>query len=520
MRSLTLLLALLALLAPDTLHAAERPNVLFMIADDVSYPHASAYGSTLVTTPAFDRVAKQGVLFTGGFCPAPGCSPSRAAFLTGRHIWQIEEAGTHASSFPTEYEVYPARLEAAGYFVGHTGKGWGPGNFKISGRDRNPAGPTFNAGPQQKAKGYVGAFEKFLAERPEDQPFCFWFGSTDAHRGYEKGSGLEKGLKLEDATVPSFLPDTPEIRSDLLDYAFEVERFDADCDAMLKMLDAAGELDNTLVIVTADNGMPFPRAKANCYEYGIHMPLAISWPAKVPGGRTVDDLVGFVDLTATIYDATGVAPPTDPGISGTSILNVLTSPKEGQVDPSRTAVYAGRERHSSSRYNSLGYSQRAIRTPRYLYIRNFTPERWPAGAPRKLNADGSLGPMHGGYHDIDGCPALTFLIEHADDPKIGKYLDLAVALRPAEELFDVTTDPGCLVNLADDPAHAKTRAELAERLTNELRETNDARVTGNGDVWETYPRYSSLRWFPEPQWAKDHPDRVPEQKWVDEKRPK
>ena len=174
--------------------------------------------------------------------------------------------------------------------------------------------------------------------------------------------------------MPAFLPDHPEIRSDLLDYAFEVERFDDDCDQMLKILGASGQLENTLVIITSDNGMPFPRAKANCYEFGVHMPLAISGAKQIPKSRTWDDLIGFVDLTATIYEAAKVTPPTDFPVVGKSLLTDLKSDSTGIADSKREAVFFGRERHSSSRFNSLGYPQRAIRTQQYLFVHNLTPK--------------------------------------------------------------------------------------------------------------------------------------------------
>lgn len=510
--------------------AEDRPNILIAISDDQSWPHSSAYGGTLVNTPAFDRVAKEGVLFHNAFCASPGCSPSRAALLTGRHTWQIEHAGTHASYFPSQYETFPDCLESAGYFVGYTGKGWGPGDFKKSGRKRNPAGTTFSAKGKGKQSNYVASFAKFLETRPEQAPFYFWFGSHDAHRSYKKGSGLAKGMKLEQAEVPGFLPDANEIRSDLLDYAFEVERFDDDLEQMLSMLEEQDELDNTLVIVTSDNGMPFPRAKANCYEYGIHMPLAIRWPQRVPGGREVNDLIGFVDLTATIYDATGVAPPNKFGISGKSMMNILDSEKSGTVDATRDAVYSARERHSSSRYHSLSYPQRCIRTQQYLYIRNFKPERWPAGTPAKLatakwDDDNrllieQLGPDHGGYHDIDACPSLDFLIANREHSDWGKFLGLSIDKRPAEELFDIKKDPDCLDNLASDPEFADMKKQLNKRLINYLTATADPRVVGNGDVWETYPRVSGLRWFPVPDWAKENSQSVPSQPWLESRRPR
>jgi uncharacterized sulfatase len=515
----------------------DRPNVLVAISDDQSFPHASAYGYEAIQTPAFDQVARRGVLFRNAFTPAPGCSPMRASFLTGRYLWQIEHAGTHASSFPKKYDVYPQRLEDAGYFVGYTGKGWSPGNWKTSGRDRNPAGPVFSKKTMKSPKGisntdYAGNFADFLKERPDGQPFCFWYGGREPHRSFKKGIGREHGLDPSKVVVPSFLPDTAEIRDDILDYCFEIQWFDQHLGRMLEALRQADELDNTLIIVTSDNGMAFPRAKANCYEYGIHMPLAISWPAEVPAERTVDDLVNLIDITPTIYEATGVAPPTEHPLAGRSMMNVLQATEEGTVDASRDAVFSGRERHSSSRFNSLSYPQRCIRTKQYLYIHNFRSERWPAGTPRKYGRGkyaetgevlaAKLGREHGGYHDIDACPTLTYLIEGRDEPAISRYFHLAIDRRPAAELFDILADPGCLKNLATSSDHIQIKEQLHRQLMKKLRQTNDARVVADdgGDVWETYPRYSGLRWFPTPEWAEQHPERVPSQAWLEEKRPR
>jgi uncharacterized sulfatase len=421
----------------------------------------------------------------------------------------IEQAGTHASSFPRKYPVYPDLLQKSGYHVGLTGKGWGPGNWQIDGWPHNPAGVSYE---QRKARpprnfisnnDYAVNFADFLARKQPDQPFCFWYGATEPHRKYEKGAGLESGRKLEDVVVPPFLPDTPEIRSDILDYLVEIEHFDRHLGRMLQLLEDRGELENTLVIVTGDNGMPFPRAKSNCYEYGIHVPLGIAWPARVPGNRTVDDLVGFVDLTATILEAAEVShPASSPPPAGRSIMNILVSRREGRVDLTRDRVFAARERHSSSRAGNLGYPQRALRTPAYLYIRNFAPERWPAGAPQSLDADGKPGPMHGAYHDSDASPTLTFLVDHREHPRFGRFFNLAVARRPAEELYDIRTDPGCIVNLAGEAAHAETRKQLSRQLDDYLQETGDPRVTGNGDIWESYIRYSPLRKFPSQEMAK------------------
>ncbi len=470
----------------------KRPNILFAISDDQSYPHASIYGCTFVNTPAFDRVAKEGILFKNCYAASAGCSPSRAALLTGRHTWQLKNAGTHASSFPTEFIVYPRILEEAGYFVGYTGKPWGPGNWRASGRTRNPAGPAFNKvrlkTPPARAinrTDYAGNFKAFLKARPKNKPFCFWYGATEPHRAYQKGIGLKSGKKLKDVQVPSFLPDTELVRSDLLDYAFEIEHFDSHLQKMLRLLEQMGELDNTLILVTSDNGMPFPRAKANLYEYGTHVPMAIRWGDRTQGGRVVDDFVGFVDFAPTFLAAAGLKPHKQ--MTGKSLMKILLSKKHGQVDPTRTRVFTARERHSSSRVNNLTYPCRALRKGDYLYIRNFAPERWPAGDPRGVKG----APF--GYYDIDGCPTKTFLIENRK--KFPKFFELAVAKRPAHELYHIPSDPGNLKNLAADQKNAKEFQELKTELEAYLRETGDPRVLGNGDVWETYRRYSPIRKF-------------------------
>jgi len=479
-----------------------KPNILFVISDDQSYPHASAYDYKAVNTPAFDRVAREGILFTNAFSASPGCSPSRAAILTGKNCWQVRDAGTHASTFPADLVTYTDLLERAGYHVGVTQKGWGPG--KVVGRENNPAGKAYDKRKLESPENisnndYAANFEDFLADRKAGQPFCFWFGAAEPHRRYPTGIGLKTGMKPGDVKVPGFLPDVPEVRSDMLDYLFEIQWQDSHLDRMLKSLEAKGELENTLIVVTSDNGMPFPRAKANCYEYGIHMPLAIMWGNKIKGGRTVDDLVSLVDMAPTFLAAAGVDTPKIIGMAGKNLLNILTSKKSGIIDESRQAVYASRERHSSSRWNNLGYPQRAMRTADYLYIWNVHPERWPAGDPQKFEEDGTLGPMHGGYHDIDDFDE-SVLNTRRDDPAISRYFHLAVDKRPEVEMYDIRKDPHCLTNLADNAAFKATREKLGNQLLTYLKKTNDPRLTPEGEAnYEAYKRYSPIRKFPEPK---------------------
>jgi uncharacterized sulfatase len=325
---------------------------------------------------------------------------------------------------------------------------------------------------------YAGNFEDFLSAKPKDRPFSFWCGFHEPHRTYEEGSGLRSGKRLEDAAVPPFLPDTPEIRSDILDYYVEIEHLDRHLSRMLDLLEKRGELENTLVVVTADNGMSFPRSKATMYEYGIHMPLAVAWPAVCKGGRKIDDLITFTDFAPTFLEAAGL--PVPKIMTGKSFVDVLKSGKAGRVDPARNWAVSGRERHSHARFDNLGFPARAIRTEQYLYIRNFKPDRWPAGDPEQ-------------YADVDNGPSKTFILKHRNDPKIKPFFEAAFGKQPAEQLFDIRTDPGCMKNLAGSSAHAAVLKKLRAQLDQTLLAQRDPRVLGTGDIWDSYPRYSPMR---------------------------
>lgn len=491
----TLLLSQAGFAVAGTL--SDRPNILIAITDDHSWKHTSVQGSAFLDTPNMDRIANEGVRFNNAYAASPGCSPSRAALLTGQHHWMIGPAGTHGSSFPVYYQTYVDLLEQAGYAVGFTGKGWGPGEWESGGRDRNPAGVEYGelqlkARPREgiSMNDYAGNFAKFMDERKEGEPFAFWLGSHEPHLKYAEIEHSKEDLaKVE---VPAFLPDTEASRSMLLDYAYEVEHFDTHVGRVLATLEEAGELDNTLVIFTADNGMPMPRAKANGYDYGIHVPLFIRWPGSPRKGSVDDTPVGFVDLSATILAAAGVEVPDQ--FVGQSLMGLL----EGGINvlDSDRAVFSGRERHSSSRYQNLSYPQRMMRRGDYLIIWSATPERYPAGDPRAI-IDGELGLPHAAYHDIDDSVSKRELIANRDDPYIGRFFHLAVDKRPEWQFFNVKSDPGSLNDLAGDPDHAEIFAEYQKQLISTLTETGDPRVSGYGHVWEDYPRLKGpMRYFP------------------------
>lgn len=449
----------------------KRPNILFCIADDWGWPHAGVYGDAVVETPVFDKLAKEGVLFNHAYVSSPSCTPSRSAILTGQYHWELEESANLWSTMDVEIPVYPLLLEDSGYHVGHWRKCWGPGNLKAGGYiDKHPGGQNYQKG-----------FGEFLKSRPEGEPFCFWLGASDPHRPYKKGVGKESGIDIDKVQVPDFYPDVPEIRSDIADYYFEVQRFDRDVGQAIKMLEEIGELENTIIVMTGDHGMPFPRCKSNLYDMGVRVPLAIRWGEKVKGNRQIEDFVSLTDLAVTFLGAAGVDIPEQ--MSGRSLEPILLSDKEGWIEAERDHVIFGKERHTPAQLapSTKGYPSRGIRTKNYIYIRNIYPELWPAGVP-----EGATHPLNS-FADSDNGPTKTFLIEHAKEPEYKRFYQWSFAKRPAEELYDIKTDPYQIQNLADSPAYASIKKDLSNKLNGRLRATNDPRIIGGGEKFDTYP---------------------------------
>lgn len=512
----------------------DRPNILFAISDDQSYPHTSFAGSRFIKTPGFDRIASEGIYFTNCYAGSPGSAPSRSSLVTGRYHWQNEQSGQHASSWMKKYIPFVDLLNKNGYHTGFTGKGVAPFQYARDDQDslwrkENAAGKVYNSVKYQKngpfdertAEGigninYYENFREFMQKRKGNEPFFFWYGATEPHRAYEKDSWIRNGKRLEDVDVPGFLPEDDIIKGDMLDYAVEIEWFDRHLTKMLNYLDSIGELDNTIVVVTADNGMAFPGAKASCFEFGVHVPLAIRYPKDFPGKRKVDDPVSFVDFAPTFLELTKTSKVGMMPIFGKSITHILRSKKSGVVDKTKKYIFAGRERHSSSRWNNLGYPQRAIRSTDFLFIWNMKPERWPAGAPQaiKPGSENEIVPMYGldenGKHisewaftDVDASPSKSYLIENHSDTTIRKYFDHSFAIRPMFELYDVKNDPYCLQNLSGTSEYKNIEDEMKSALEQELRRSEDPRVVGpEPEIFETYERYSPIRYFPKPYWAK------------------
>jgi arylsulfatase A-like enzyme len=465
----------------------KKPNILFAIADDASFPHMGAYGTSWVTTPAFDRIAAEGILFTNAYTPNAKCAPSRSVILTGRNPWQLEEAANHVPFFPEKFLSFIEVLGDNGYYTGFTGKGWAPGNpGERDGKPRELTGPRFqkfSLNPPTSAisgNDYAKNFENFLEEQTDDEPFFFWYGSTEPHRAYEFQSGVNKaGKKLTDIeVVPGFWPDIDSVRHDMLDYALEIEYFDHHLQQMIDILEKRGELENTLIIVTSDNGMPFPRAKGNAYEWSHHLPFAVMWPAGIKHpGRTVDDFISFIDIAPTVLELAEIAPDEVgmPEITGNSLWGILNSDISGRVEKNRSAIIIGQERHDVGRPNDVGYPIRGIITDDYIYLHNFEIDRWPAGNPET------------GYLNTDGSPTKTVILNRRKVAGSEFFWAESFGKRPTEELYLKKTDPECRNNLSLHPEHQSAKEALKNQLFDQLRAEGDPRMFGRGNVFDEYP---------------------------------
>lgn len=430
---------------------ARRPNVLVYITDDESWLERRVYGWSKIATPHFERVAREGVLFTHAYTSAPSCAPSRASLLTGRNFWELEQGAFIQAWLPRKFRTLPELMEAGGYHAGFTGKGWGPGVLAPSGRPRNPAGDAYNrirrAEPEEaiNALDYAANFEDFLERRPRGAPFWFWAGSTEPHDPHAPDNWRKLsryGIRAEDVRVPEQLKDTPGTRRQRENFTYELRTADEDLGRILKVLERSGELADTLVVVTSDNGTAIPRSKTNLYDWGVREPLAVMWPSRVKGGRVVDDFVNFADFAPTMLEAAGLERPAE--MSGRSFLGVLESGKAGRVDRRRSWTAAGLEWHGE--FDPVSFAGRMVREERYQYIVNF--------GRRPVELPGS-------------------------DP---------TEMRPREELYDYRADPWATKNLAESRQHAGILAGLRARLQAYQKQTGDPRAAGAAGTMEIFER--------------------------------
>ena len=440
----------------------KRPNILILMTDNHFSDHVGAYGDKVIKTPNIDKVAKEGIMFNNAFCSTPSCSPARASMLTGQDPWRLGEAANLWGGFPRE-QVYTQLMANGGYHVGIEGKGWGPGNSDADGWETNPGGERYDS------------FEEFYNEIEKGKPWMYWYSSRDPHRPFRKDGWKSSGIDLNSIVVPSYLPDTEEVRKDIADYYNEIQMFDDEVASYMALINEMGQLENTIIIICSDNGWQMPRGLANLYDAGTKIPLIISWPNNYKGNRVIEDFVSLNDFAPTFLELAGIEIPKE--MTAKSLVPILTSKESGMIDEKRDFFVMGRERHAFVRQNGLGYPGRAIRTKDFLYIKNYESDRWPAGDP----------PLYG---DVDAhmlqypSPSKFYLLEHQNDPKVKPFFDLAFGKRPSIELYDIKKDPEQINNVAGKLEYAQIQAQLASQMTDYLVATKDPRETGSPFNWD------------------------------------
>jgi len=445
------LLGLIAITLSSTgLQAAEsRPNFVICIADDVSWDDYGCYGGKCARTPRIDALAAEGRKFTQAYLTASSCSPSRSSIITGRYPHNLGPAAELHQPIAANIPWLPAVLREHGYYTAVVGK-------NHMSRENTPVGAEtwdlIDPGVTPDNHGAESNWVRTIDERPKDKPFFFWFAAVDAHRGWDADKEWDEAKygpkhRPSEMVVPPFLVDDSATRNDLASYHNEITRFDYYVGQVADALAANGLLDNTLLLLLADNGRPFPRAKTRLHDSGMKTALVAHWPAGIttPGGESAS-LVSVIDIAPTLVELAGVRAPSS--FQGVSFAPILRDPQ------------AVTRRHAFSEHNWHDYEAhgRAVRSEGWLYLRNARPALGWQGP-----ADSVRSPSHVSLRAARDAGNLT-----------SAQADVLLVPRPTEELYDTAKDPDQLLNLATDPRHSDMKQRLADLLDRWIDETGDA----------------------------------------------
>ncbi len=408
--------------------AGNPPNIVFLISDDHTWSDLGCYGNSVIHTPNLDRMAREGMRFTRCVVSSPQCSPNRSSILTGCAPHTTATSRLH-TPMPDWEPTFLEPLKERGYFTGafrkvHQGQAFDK-RWHFYGNARTP-------------------FGKFFEALPRESPFFLHVGFTDPHRPYQKGA-FSPPHDPARVRVPRFLPDTPDVRQDLAYYHDEIARMDSECGQVFDLLRRHGLDTNTLVVFTGDNGMPFPRAKGGCYDPGIRVPLVAWRPGRIAAGAVREELIAHVDLPVTWLEAAGLPKPRK--MQGRGFLGLL----EGKPYQPREEVFSERNWHDN--FDPI----RAVRTDRYKLLFNAAPH-----FPYRPALDLANSPSWKSYLEQSRRGGLTV-----------EQLRLLDPTRPLLELYDLSNDPDEFHNLATSPAHAAVLADLKERLSRWMHDTQD-----------------------------------------------
>jgi N-sulfoglucosamine sulfohydrolase len=446
--------------------AAGKPNILFLLSDDHSYPYLGCYGNPDVRTPNLDRLASQGLRFDRMFVSCPQCVPSRAALMTGRSPVAVRMV-RFTSPLPPDVPGLPDLLrDRGGYFTGVGGRTYhldGPPTNGVRGYseighllDEHQLRTFKNRVDyvEQPGKGmnrFSAKLAAFLDKVPKEKPWFFWLGFSDPHHDWTT-QGARGAIDPAKITLPAHLPDLPGVRSDLARYLAEVEHLDADVQDVLDTLEQRGVAQNTLVVFMGDNGMALPHGKGSLCDPGINVPLLVRWPGVVQPGRSTRTLISGEDFAPTMLEAARIEPPKE--MSGTSFLALLRD----QPLIGRKYVFAERGPHGGDGSMKPDISAatfdlaRCVRSDRFKLVYNCTPNQ-PVG-PVDSQADPAWQQMKAAF--VAGTLAAPFVKSYFTTP------------RSTYEFYDLDADPGELNNLAGDPSYQEVELAHKQALTEKM----------------------------------------------------
>jgi len=418
--------------------ASQKPNFVFIIADDISWDDFGCYGNNQVKTPNIDKLAREGIRFDNAFLTASSCSPSRCSIISGKYPHANGAAELH-TELPESEIPFPLLLKENGYYTAHAGK-WHMGVAAHRAFDIYTDNNGYNNGDGGEAN-----WIPFLKERPKDKPFFFWLASYDAHRpwGADTFQITHDPANLE---VPVYFADTPETRQDMASYYNEIARFDHYVGKVREELERQGVLNNTVIIVMADNGRPFPRCKTRVYDSGMKTPFIVFWPdgLKKKGVQT-ESLISSIDVSSTILELAEIEQPDKyQGISFVPILNSIKA-------ETRKYIFSEHNWHDYEAY------ERMVRTKDFLYLWNARPNLTNCGP-----ADSKNSPTQHALNELRDAGKLT-----------AAQADVFVAPRPEEELFDLTLENDQLLNVASVEKYKGQLSELRALLQTWMKDTGD-----------------------------------------------
>ena len=447
MHHLILAVALISI-SFSSIGQSKQPNFIIFIADDVSWDDLGCYSNTDVVTPNIDKLARRSIRFTNAYLTASSCSPSRNSIMTGRYPHNTGAAELHTEP-PMSMMSLPEALKANGYFTASSGK-FHMGKYIERGFD-----VIYRRG-EDIGNGGELSWVKTIEERPKDKPFFTWFAALDAHRSWGENdfSGTHDPESLN---VPFYLVNGPETKQDLAQYYDEITRFDHYIGEVVNKLDSQGVLENTVIIIMADNGRPFPHSKTRVNDRGMKTPLLVYWPERIKEAKVTNSLISVIDIAPTLLSLASAEIPAS--VQGVSFKKLIEEPGGAF----RNHVFAEHNWHDYEAY------ERMVRSDKFLYIYNARPNQ-----PQLGPADAVGSPSYAELNTLKASNKLSAI-----------QADIFATPRPVEELFYMETDSLQLVNVASHPGYAEELQKMREVLELWQTQTGDSQPAQLTSDWYT-----------------------------------